>query len=507
MEITAVRQTGDTDPSLHGRKIFRLFLVSALLIFLGARLFHFGPEIDKPHDWRQYDTAHYIRDFHRNGIDLFYPSVCWMGGHKTLILEFPLPEAVAALTYGFTGEDHRAARAVFFFFFLLAAFYFRKIIRLLAGPEAADWSLLVYLALPLSIFYSRAIHIDFAAVAFAHGMFYHLLKGYKEGNWREITAGTIWASLALLTKAPYAFYFSIPLMAVIISEGRLRLFFRSIPLLLLPVILFLSWTWHSWKVNGMAPDWYFIPTYRKFDQNAAWYFGTWAQRLEVRHWLTLANRFLTEVSGRTGLLLMAAGIVLGFTNLSPIKGIQTRPFTKLLLLWLAGACAGLFIFFNLNVVHDYYQIPFLAPVAAFSGLALSRIAGLGKRAVFPAIALLGILAIENFRHAETEYYSVFRPAIEAGPLIRAHTPPESLVVVSFGGLDCRNPHLLYNADRSGWSVPEADLSPEILQQLTREGAGYLAQIRSGPPSGLFGMPADSLAMSEGRNLYLYKLQE
>ncbi|MFN8396716.1 MAG: hypothetical protein U0176_18975 [Bacteroidia bacterium] len=78
------------------------FWLPALLL-VGLRFLHMGPELDDPHLWRQSDTANYIRDFYLNGVDLLHPSVCWMGGHKTVIFEFPLPEAIAAWVHKLFG--------------------------------------------------------------------------------------------------------------------------------------------------------------------------------------------------------------------------------------------------------------------------------------------------------------------------------------------------------------------------------------------------------------------
>ncbi|MCC6650551.1 MAG: hypothetical protein IT348_05335, partial [Candidatus Eisenbacteria bacterium] len=77
----------------------------ALLGLFVLRLPHlFGP-LDDPHSWRQADTVHYTWQFVRHGIDLLHPRVNWLGGHGTLIFEFPLPEGIAALfgrAFGYT---------------------------------------------------------------------------------------------------------------------------------------------------------------------------------------------------------------------------------------------------------------------------------------------------------------------------------------------------------------------------------------------------------------------
>src|SRR5262245_4036277 len=97
-----------------------------------------------------------------------HPAVCWMGATDTLALEFPLPEAIVALAYRVFGEYMPLARLVFLCFFVGAVYYFYRIADLLFGEPTARQSTLVYLALPLSIYYSRAIHIDFAAILPAH---------------------------------------------------------------------------------------------------------------------------------------------------------------------------------------------------------------------------------------------------------------------------------------------------------------------------------------------------
>ena len=123
------------------------FPVAVFLLF-AWRFLHFGPEIDAPHDWRQCDTAWYIRDFYKNGVDLLHPAVCWMGARDTLALEFPLPEAVVAWFYRAFGESIPLARLIFLGFFAGAAAYFFRIAHFILGRPLARLATLVYLAAP-----------------------------------------------------------------------------------------------------------------------------------------------------------------------------------------------------------------------------------------------------------------------------------------------------------------------------------------------------------------------
>ena len=139
-----------------------------LLVFLliTTRLFHFPSEIDGPHTWRQAETAQYIYSYVNEGINILKPSVCWMGGHKTLLLEFPLPEAAIAVLYNIFGNHLWIARFFFLCFFSISAYYFYKSLKLIFSDFVPEIATLIYCSLPLSLFYSRAIHIDFFAIAF-----------------------------------------------------------------------------------------------------------------------------------------------------------------------------------------------------------------------------------------------------------------------------------------------------------------------------------------------------
>src|SRR5262249_15000452 len=71
----------------------------AALALLALRVPHLTGELTDPHAWRQCDTVHFALDFYRRGFDLLHPAVCWLGAHRTILLNFPLSEAITALLY------------------------------------------------------------------------------------------------------------------------------------------------------------------------------------------------------------------------------------------------------------------------------------------------------------------------------------------------------------------------------------------------------------------------
>jgi 4-amino-4-deoxy-L-arabinose transferase-like glycosyltransferase len=432
---------------------------------LALRFWHFGPAIDAPHDWRQCDTAYYIWDFYQNGIDLLHPAVCWMGKSDALALEFPLPEAVVALGYRIFGESMFVARLIFLFFFAGALYYFYKITCLLFGEQLARWATLVYLALPLSIFYSRAVHIDFAVVLLAHAMLYYYLVGVEKRSWKFLLLSSVAAALAFVVKAPYAFYFLLPMVFFAIQRKAFWWVVRFGGFYLLALGLFLLWRHHVNVINGAAPNWDYILHYRKMTQSAHWYFGSWQQRLSLYSWKTLFQRGVLEVAGIGGIVFF----ILGWRNLNQLTN------WRFLLFWMLGLVAYVLIFFNLNFVHNYYQIPLLAPLAIICAKGLQT---------KPKMLywFFGLLVATNVTYTEICYFKVSNEHLEIGQLIQQNTPGSALVIVTYQNMDCRNPKILYRARRRGWSVEEAALRPEVMERLHKEeGAGFWVYVGADLP--------------------------
>lgn len=507
------------------QNLFHTFLKTwwfylGIAFLVGLRFLHLGPWIDDPHTWRQVDTAQYIWDFYQNGIDLFHPSVCWMGSHKHVILEFPLYEGLVAVFYKLFGPDLIWARLVSLAFFLGGVRYFFLSLKLVVDQRFAQWASLIYLALPLGIFYSRAVHVDFSAVFFAHAMLFYFLKGIQNSNSISVLAGGILGGIGFCIKAPYLFYFAIPLLAYLVHHRKLIFFARNILLFLLPVFIFIPWQLHVSAVNGSAPDWDFIPGYRRFDQMWDWYFGTWEMRKVPDLWWQLYGRIRWEVMGNLGWFPFFGAILL----------FPKRFHANFLRWWFLGTVIYLLIFFNLNLIHDYYQIPFLAPVAfvlAMLARGVEELLGDRLRPLLsiPVILAFGFFSFNTIRMTEQvnldeaenyyfkDYFQVKEFPIVSGNEIRAHTSEKDLVVVSYGGLDCRAPHILYRARRFGWSIPHGLMTPSILDRLRKEGASQYAVIAIHPNSEkmepmLKLFPSDTFPIPDSQwQLLLYDLKE
>ena len=473
----------------------------AVVLLIGLRFLHFGSSIDAPHEWRQCDTANYIWDFYQYGVNLLYPSVCWMGGYKTLILEFPLPEAVVALTFQIVGDSIFGARFLFLSFFLLAVYFFYRIVKLAFDSSLAKLAALIYLALPLSLFYSRAIHIDFCALFLAYALLFYFMKAVNHKSNTYLLISALAGILAFLVKVPYVFYLALPMLVYAVQQKQLRWVVRRSWMYLPAIVVFVIWQQHVYAVNGAAPDWDYIFSYRKFDQNSFWYFGNWEQRMSLYHWWVLLKRGVLEVAG-------PGSIVFFLIGLFRIRFFQNKLF---IIAWMIGIGIYVLIFFNLNFVHNYYQLPLLAPVSVVVAMSIQWLESI-KPYLLP-LALL-CLVILNLGFTESQYYHVDEQDEMIGTIIRQHTNADDLVIISYARYDCRNPKLLFRARRNGWSIEELAINAEVIGRLWKEeGADYWAYIGKQSPLPKVDAVADSLkepvlfTVNDSLQLYLFTLDQ
>lgn len=461
----------------ENRKI--ILFACCLLILIGPRLPHITGPIDDPHSWRQCDTANYAFAFYHDGIDLLRPSVCWMGDYKTVILEFPFPEMLMAMVYSVFGSGLFIARIITLIFFAGSAIYLYLIVKSLFFDRIALLATAIYLILPLSLFYSRAIHIDFYAVFFAHAMTYYLIRGYEEPSIRYAIVGMIAGCMAFLTKAPYAFYLVLPISVLVIIRYKPRYALVLVAAVGVPVLVFSLWRLHVNAVNEAAPDWFFIPGYMKFVNMEGWYYGPLNMRWNPHVWKTILERFQNEVGNQVGIWLFVIGLITSLVR-RRYYGFKSVWFAWM---WLGGVFSYLAIFLNLNYVHNYYQIPFLAIVSLFMAISLDTIYEISRRYILrfawvPVFSIYFVLGYYCVSYAEAKYFGHDSIRIEAGDIIQRVTPENSIIIaaVDMPGTDCRDPRLLYRAKRNGWSVYERHLSRELITALKTQGAQYLAVV-------------------------------
>jgi 4-amino-4-deoxy-L-arabinose transferase-like glycosyltransferase len=489
-------------------KTYRIWVI---LLFLGVlRIFHLGEAVDKPHSWRQFDTLQYIEGYYYDEAPFLEPSVCWMGGHKTLILEFPLPEYLVAKLYSVFGPHLLVARLFFLFFFLLSAYFLFKSLKVVfSDSRVPELATLIYGILPLSLYYSRAIHIDFFVFAFAFGALYFALRAIQERRLYFLLLSCALTCVGFVVKAPYFFFLIPPILVFAVQRKALRWLSWRAMLFSVPLFLLFLWTVYTKTVNGRVPDWSVIPNFNRFTEMWYWYFGIWEQRMHPGNWLVIGERIFYEIFGWTGALLGLLGLVI-------LRKSKEGWWTLSLLF---GSVLYLLVFFNLNFIHNYYQLPFVLVAAVLSAMGIEYLVQrLPQNSISVKNALVAtacvLLFVESLTFAERNYYTEDTEFARIANEIRKHTSREDLVIVCHGGLTPQCPLILQPAGRYGWSIPLHDVTPAMIYALYRDaGASHLAVVHSGYFGGEFqiffeamedkiGIPLDDKGMA----LYMCRLK-
>ena len=442
----------------RNRLVFSVFLVALVLL----RFYKFQPVLEEPHILRQAYTASYSLGFYKYDRNILYPSVNWLGEHRHLILECPLPEWIAALLYHATGPTILVDRALTILAFLGSAFFFHGIVRLAADRLMAQAAVLLYMSVPLGIFYSRAVHVDPWALLFAHGMLYYAMRFTDTGRTRHMSFAALAGSLGFLIKAPYVFFLALPAAYYALKNpGFPRKWVKFLLIFAVPTLLFLLWRLHVEQVNSSAPDWDFLPGYFKAVDMGHWYYGEPSQRFSAYFWGVLGRRLYSEIAAGPWILLLPAALPF-------FRGL--RRYALFALVWTLGSAVYLLVFFMLNVIHNYYQLPFLA-VFSLWGAVFFR--GMARRSArFRAFAgmLLLLFMLGSASQARRDYYKRYEFGERAGEFIRRHTVERDLVVLSVRDHELWDNRLLYYADRLGWTVKEHAGMARTLELLRREGA-------------------------------------
>lgn len=454
------------------------FLIVSIVIIL-LRFGHFENTIDEPHSWRQYDTQQYIDGYFDDNNKFLEPSVCWMGNHETLLLEFPLPEFLIAKCYSVFGDEIWVGRLFILICFSFVAYFLFKTLKLVFENRIPEIATICYLLTPLSIYYSRAIHIDFFALVFVFGMLYYCIKAIKNKENKHLFYAFIFACFALLEKAPYAFYFAIPIVVFAIHEKKTLWFLKRAIIFIIPVILLVAWSKYSVRINSQIPNWDQIPNFNRFTTMWYWYFGNFEQRLNIDFWTIVLERLYSEILGYLGLIFGIIGIL--FYS----KSTQYWWIISVLI----GTVFYWVIFFNLNLNHNYYQLPFVFPLVVLMAMGIETVANYFREAkhsnVFKGVIIV-LFAIQSILYSETNYYKRNEEFNKVAQLINQNTTKGDVIIVSYGGLTPQCPIILQPADRKGFSIPFKDLTPELIYSLYKDaGVRKIAIVFDGYFSGEF----------------------
>jgi hypothetical protein len=444
--------------------LLTLFRTLGIVLVL-ARFYRFRPFLDDPHAFRQAWTSYYAQAFYQFGMNIFRPSIIAMGDYRHVLIEFAVPEWIVAVIYHITGPTLYVDRLVSITFFLGSAYFLFQVAALLRDRLLAWLVTLLYMAAPLGIYFSRAIHIDSAALCFGHAFVYYFLRYGESGRRRDLLLASTGAALGFLVKAPYIFFLILPVLYLQLARGERR---RAV----VTAVAFgtalgagLAWYLYAQSVNRRAPDLSFVRGYETTADRLDFYMGASDQRLSVGAWRTIATRIRDEISARYFWILVPLAIAWP-AGLGRTKGFA--------LVWTAGSLVFLVMFFPVGVIHNYYQLPFVAPFALWAAMPLyGALTWEGRSArVAHTLAVAALVSFAGWSVWLTarSYYQVDREGMAVGDFVHARTDDRDLVIMAFNDAYFLDPRYLYYSGRRGWSIRAGWLEPRAIDGLRPHGA-------------------------------------
>ncbi|MDO5301395.1 MAG: phospholipid carrier-dependent glycosyltransferase [Tissierellia bacterium] len=197
------------------------FIIYGILV--GASLDHAPWEFKD--SWRQADTYSVGMDYAAHGIDLLAPRFQYYGPRaKVVQLELMVLPALGALLGGSHPEavHFRVVAAGFFFLSAVSLFLFVEKKR---DQRAAVLSTLLYLILPFSLFYSRAIMPEALVLSGYVSSFYFLLRYREDGGKLSLLLSAITMAFALSQKLTAGFLGIVP-VGILWMENPRKFFLR-----------------------------------------------------------------------------------------------------------------------------------------------------------------------------------------------------------------------------------------------------------------------------------------
>ena len=455
---------------------------------LALRLLGIDEPLIDQQAWRQVDTAAMARNFLMEGYDLLRPRIDWRGTSSGAVeTNFPLYPYLVACLYGVAGGAYEwLARSLAALFSVLAALPIYALGRRLSpGPWLARCAAGIYLALPLSWFFGRAVMPEALMILLSVTAIWAFQRWLETSSWIDFGYAATVAGLCFAVKIP-TLYLGFPLVAMALSQHGWRFLQRPsmwmyLGLVMLPPALWYGHAASLFDETGLTFGIFGNSGYDKWSHGLL---------LTAGFWWTMINRFLFSVLTPVGSLLAVAGIV----GMWP-RGQQDRH-RWFLYAWLGALMAYVLLVPEGNRKLHYYQLPFVplaslfaaAPLAALLGEqvaanplhdVLTRAGRSGRWWV--VVALGGVVAasaheVADYRRPPT--YGYYKTCHAAGQALDAKLPLGATVVV--GDIDdnwgtpfrAQSPTLLYYMNRKGWQITLNEFDAAHLDSLAALGADF-----------------------------------
>lgn len=445
----------------------RVYVAWLALFGLVLRLHDITGEVYGKHGWRQADMAMVARNFHRHGLDIFFPQIDWAGPNPGFIgMEFPLVPYLTALFYRFFGEDIMWGRLLSITFFLVSLGPFFCLVRRYSTDRVARWATFFYVLSPLSIYYSRVLMPESAMVSLSVLSVYFLSQWLETGSRASYFSTALCSCLAVMVKGPAALI-CFPMACLGMEKDGWKFWSRTGTWVLIFCVLFSGGLWygHAFAVAEVNPP------FEMFGESPWGLTGWYTALLEPHHHRRLFLQSVALIVSPLGFMLAIWGLFKASVSLN----------SRLFHWWAAGFLFTVLIAYSGNSAHEYYQfpaVPFMAVFAAVGSIALVERWPKSLKFLVVGVVIPSLL-LASTRYVGDVSIVLFRAGSAAATVI----PRDALVVTWDDG----NPLVLYAADRKGWNFPlivrtqrgqdrrdfQPDQVPLMLEDLRTRGADFL----------------------------------
>lgn len=431
------------------------------------------------HSFRQTQTAGLIRDFYRQGIDLLYPTLITLGDPGYVILEFPLYQALAAFFYRIFSPDIIYARILSILCGLLSIVFVYRLTARFLDERAALFASFFYAFMPLNIFFQRVPIPDPFTILLSLIMLDFTIEGINNKNNFLLTVGILAGSLGLVIKSPYVAPLYLPLMFAIYKpheKWRSFLHVRVLCSFFIPCALMILWQSHANSINETffnTPSYPFKELYDrvmvKLRPVNTWYFGTSEQRMELKNYFTILERIYLQMLSLAGVF----SLLPGFFQVAKKKA-------AFFFLWLLSVLLSIMIFFNLNVVHNYYQLPLTPILAIFCGAGAAYIVGRFRHILVSRTLAAGLIIPFMYMHYPVlnEFFGEENNYLEVGRFIDNSIDKNAMIATAtpFSDQDLWYPVVMYYSDRHGLNLIHRRLDEDMIEYLRDSRIKYLALV-------------------------------
>ena len=479
------------------------WLVTIIIFFLIIRFMLFfhnftAPPVDE-HGFRQMQNLMTIRNYYREGINLFLPKVDMFGSSVYSVQELPIYQAMTALLYKIFVPQEFLGRFLSIIFTILSSIFLYLITKRFFESKIAVFSVLFFLFSPLVLFYSRTIMLEPMEVfLFLASLHFYLVWSDTERT-PQLWTATILSTFFILVKPMYGIIlFPIVLICGINKEKPLSIKNRLLVLsFAIQGIFLLMWFYHTQTINHLFPNSFSLTRQLFFH----WFLGPLPQHFNLNVYFILFARILDEICGKVGIIF----ILLSFWEWKNLpKAVKT---------WSISSFAYLAIFTNINLIHNYYQLLIAPLVAILMAVGFKKILDViySRRKLFIFLVIFA-LAYANADYSK-RFFELDTRTMSMTNLIKQTIPANSKVVyIDFSrSQSMGNPTYHYLTDTKGyyfnWKFKEMD-AQEIFALNKREHMDYFVLIESPPEAitSIFLRLNSSLLLTEKDILTIYHMR-